>query len=102
LSYECTERERSSRRSNVASLAVKFQVSLPAVADSAALLPQSVSTASGIHDLLFVTTKAGHIVALDAQTGTQRKLPIVRRPCARRPSYSVQGTYSKALRSLER
>jgi len=58
-------------RSNVASLVFKFQVSLPAVADGAPVLLQSVSTASGVHDLLFVTTKAGHIVALDAQTGTQ-------------------------------
>src|ERR1700694_5003054 len=58
-------------RSNVASLVFKFQVSLPAVADGAPVLLQSVLTASGVHDLLFVTTKAGHIVALDAQTGTQ-------------------------------
>ena len=58
-------------RSNVASLVFKFQVSLPAVADGAPVLLQSVSTASGVHDLLFVTTKAGHIAALDAQTGTQ-------------------------------
>jgi outer membrane protein assembly factor BamB len=58
-------------RSNVASLVFKFQVSLPAIADGAPVLLQSVLTASGVHDLLFVTTKAGHIVALDAQTGTQ-------------------------------
>ena len=58
-------------RSNVASLVLKFQVSLPAVADGAPVLLQSVSTASGVHDLLFVTTKAGHIVAFDAQTGAQ-------------------------------
>jgi outer membrane protein assembly factor BamB len=58
-------------RSNVASLVFKFQVSLPAVADGAPVLLQSVSTVSGVDDLLFVTTKAGHIVALDAQTGTQ-------------------------------
>ena len=58
-------------RSNVASLVFKFQVSLPAVADGAPVLLQSVSTASGVHDLLFATTKGGHIVALDAQTGTQ-------------------------------
>jgi outer membrane protein assembly factor BamB len=56
-------------RSNVASLALKFQVALPAPADGAPVLLQSVATASGVRDLLFVTTKAGHVVALDAQTG---------------------------------
>ena len=58
-------------RNNVASLALKFQVALPAPADGAPVLLQSVATASGVRDLLFVTTKAGHVVALDAQTGAQ-------------------------------
>jgi outer membrane protein assembly factor BamB len=56
-------------RNSVASLALKYQVALPAVADGAPVLLQGVATASGIRDLLFVTTKAGHIVALDAATG---------------------------------
>ncbi|HEX5865990.1 MAG TPA: PQQ-binding-like beta-propeller repeat protein [Casimicrobiaceae bacterium] len=64
-------RETTIDRGNAASLALKFQVSLPAVADGAPVLLQSVATASGVRDLLFVTTKTGHIVALDAQIGTQ-------------------------------
>jgi outer membrane protein assembly factor BamB len=58
-------------RSNVATMALKFQVTLPAVADGAPVLLQGVSTASGVRDLVFVTTKAGHIVALDARSGAQ-------------------------------
>jgi hypothetical protein len=56
-------------RTSVAALALKFQVTLPAAADGAPVLLQSVATSSGVHDLLFVTTRAGHVVALDAQTG---------------------------------
>ncbi len=58
-------------RGNVASLVLKFQVPLPAVADGAPVILQSVPMASGTRDLLFVTTRAGHLVALDAQTGAQ-------------------------------
>ena len=54
---------------NVALLLKLFQVTLPAVADGAPAYLSSVQTPSGIHSLLFVTTKAGHILALDAQTG---------------------------------
>jgi outer membrane protein assembly factor BamB len=55
---------------NVASLAQRFQASIPS-ADGAPVVLQAVATPSGTRDLLFVTTKAGHIIALDAQTGTQ-------------------------------
>lgn len=54
---------------NVANLTRLFQATLPSVADGAPVYLASVSTASGSRDLLFVTSKAGHIVALDAQTG---------------------------------
>jgi outer membrane protein assembly factor BamB len=54
---------------NVASLARSFQVTLPAIADGAPVVLGGVSTTSGVHDLLFLTTKAGHLLALDAHTG---------------------------------
>ena|SRR5689334_1063218 len=56
-------------RNSVSALALKFQVSFPAAADGAPVLLQGVATPSGPRDLLFVTTRAGHIVALDAATG---------------------------------
>jgi hypothetical protein len=56
---------------NVNNLQRLFQVSLPAVADGAPAYLSAVNTPTGIKDLLFVTTKAGHIVALDAHTGAQ-------------------------------
>ena len=58
-------------RDTVPALALTFQVALPAATDGAPVLLQAVATASGLRDLLFVTTKAGHIVALDAQSGSQ-------------------------------
>jgi outer membrane protein assembly factor BamB len=54
---------------NAGSLHRLFQVSLPAVADGAPVYLRNVATANGARDVLFVTTKAGHIAALDAQTG---------------------------------
>jgi outer membrane protein assembly factor BamB len=61
--------ERAIARSNVATLAVRFQATLPATADGAPVVVRNVVTASGTRDLLFVTTVAGHLVALDAKTG---------------------------------
>ncbi|HLX27990.1 MAG TPA: PQQ-binding-like beta-propeller repeat protein [Casimicrobiaceae bacterium] len=57
-------------RSNVAALTLKYQMTLPAIADGAPVLLQAVSTPSGVKDLLFVTTIAGHILAIDSQTGS--------------------------------
>ena len=54
---------------NVAQLTQLFQVTLPAVADSAPAVLTSVSTAGGGKDLLFVNTKPGNLLALDAHTG---------------------------------
>lgn len=55
--------------SNVASLQFLFQASLPSVADGAPVYLANVATSGGPSDLLFVTTRAGHIIALDAATG---------------------------------
>lgn len=46
-----------------------FQITLPSNADSAPVSLQGVSTASGTADLVFVTTRAGHLSALNARTG---------------------------------
>lgn len=56
---------------NVAGLTRRFQTTLPAIADGAPVYVGGVSTASGTRDLLFVTTKAGDVVALDAHSGSQ-------------------------------
>jgi outer membrane protein assembly factor BamB len=55
--------------SNVANLVQLFQVTLPAAADNAPVELSNVATAGGTRNLLFFTTMAGHIVALDARTG---------------------------------
>ena len=55
----------------VGGLRQTFQAALPDVADSAAVYLGGASTPGGTRDLIFVTTKDGHIVALDAKTGTQ-------------------------------
>jgi len=61
--------EKSLTRNNVASSTQLFQVTLPAAADGAPVVLRNVITASGKRDLVFLTTTAGHIVALDARTG---------------------------------
>src|SRR5262249_12491581 len=57
--------------SNVAGLSFLFQASLPSIEDGAPVYLSGVTTSTGKRDLLFVTTKAGHIIALDAHSGTQ-------------------------------
>jgi hypothetical protein len=54
---------------DVAGLHKLFQISLPSIADGAPAFLAGVATNSGTRDLVFVTTKAGHIIALDAHTG---------------------------------
>src|SRR6516162_3304582 len=51
--------------SNVANLGLFFQVKFPAAADGAPVALSSVATPSGTRNLLFSTTKLGHILALD-------------------------------------
>ncbi|WP_348787157.1 cell wall-binding repeat-containing protein [Leifsonia sp. NPDC080035] len=55
--------------STVGSLSALFTATLPGVSDGQAVLQPAVATAGGTRDLLFVTTKDGWIVALDAATG---------------------------------
>jgi hypothetical protein len=62
--------ESTVSRANVASLARLFSVHLPEIADGAPILAAGISTSSGTKDLIFVTTKAGRVVALDAHTGS--------------------------------
>jgi len=61
--------DRRISTSNVAQLQKLFQVTLPGIADGAPAYLSNVSTPSGFHNVLFVTTRAGHIGALDAYTG---------------------------------
>jgi len=56
---------------NVAQLTQKYQVNLPANADGVPVFLQAIATPGGVKDLLFVTTSAGHIVALNAADGSQ-------------------------------
>jgi outer membrane protein assembly factor BamB len=56
---------------NVRNLRMLFQVKLPAIADGAPAYLSKVQTHLGTKDLLFITTKAGHIIALDGQTGAK-------------------------------
>ena len=46
-----------------------YNVSLPDVADGAPAFLSGVTTANGVRDLLFLETKDGHVLALDAATG---------------------------------
>jgi outer membrane protein assembly factor BamB len=55
---------------NVAGLHRLFHVGLPAIADGVPVFLQAVSTLTGTRDLLFLTTRAGDILALDAHDGT--------------------------------
>ncbi len=55
--------------SNVASLQLLFRVKLPAVADGSPAYLSGVSTSEGVKDLLFMTTKDGRILAVDAHSG---------------------------------
>ena len=53
---------------NVATLALKQQVALPAPADGAPVYLSGVTTANGTQDLVFVETTMADLYALDAQT----------------------------------
>jgi outer membrane protein assembly factor BamB len=61
--------ERSININKAAQLQLLFKAPLPGIADGAPVYLSAVNTASGIHDLVFVTTTDGHIAALDAHTG---------------------------------
>ena len=55
---------------NVNTLQKLFQVVLPDVADGAPAYLTSVNTPGGVQNLIFVTTRDGHIVARNAFTGS--------------------------------
>jgi len=54
---------------NVSGLHQLFQTTLPSTADGAPAFVENVSTPGGTRNLLFVTTRAGDLVAVDAVTG---------------------------------
>jgi outer membrane protein assembly factor BamB len=54
---------------NVGQLHQLFQVTLPSVADGAPVVLTGVPTSGGPQDLIFVNTKQGRLIALDAHTG---------------------------------
>jgi hypothetical protein len=63
------QQETTIHSGNVSTLHVKYHVTLSAIEDGAAAFLSGVTTSSGIKDLLFLTTKDGRILALDAATG---------------------------------
>ncbi len=61
--------EKKIGRENVDRLHELYHVSLPDVADGAPVYLSNVQTLYGVMNVLYLTTKDGHIVALDAATG---------------------------------
>lgn len=62
--------ETTIHRGNVPTLHALYHVTLPSIADGAPAFLSGVSTVSGTKDLLFLTTKNGRILALDAANGS--------------------------------
>ncbi len=62
--------EKTITPDNVKNLTQLWQVSLPDTADSSPIELPNVHTASGVKDLLFVTTMPGSLLAIDANNGT--------------------------------
>ena len=54
---------------NVNQLTKLFQVDLPETIEGAPSYLTDVTTSSGVHDVAFVTTRSGYIVAMDAYSG---------------------------------
>jgi outer membrane protein assembly factor BamB len=65
-----TDQEATIHPGNVATLHSLYHVALPAIADGAPAFLPAVQTASGVKDLLFLTTKDGRILAVDAADGS--------------------------------
>jgi uncharacterized protein (TIGR03437 family) len=61
--------ERLISPGSVSALRLAFRVTLPSASDGSPVYLSGVTVAGGKRDLIFITTKAGHIVALDARTG---------------------------------
>jgi hypothetical protein len=56
-------------QANVSGLTQLFQVGLPETIEGEPMALTNVTTPSGVHDVLYMTTRNGFIVALDANTG---------------------------------
>lgn len=70
--------ERVISPENVSRLKLLYHITLPGVADSSPVYLSSVSTPSGLKNLLYLTTRQGHILAIEAKTGNivwQRQVP---------------------------
>jgi hypothetical protein len=61
--------EQSISGANVAGLGPLFKVTLPETAEGQPMVLTGVMTSQGTHDLAFVTTRNGFLVAMDAYTG---------------------------------
>ena len=61
--------EKTISPANVSQLQMLFQSTLPAVVDGAPAYLTNVATATGIRNLIFVTTRVGDVAALDASSG---------------------------------
>ncbi len=62
-------KENKISRQNVKSLHQLFKISLPSIADGAPVYVSNVKTNSGSVNMVFVTTKDGHIIALNSMDG---------------------------------
>jgi len=62
--------ETTIHRGNVSTLHVLYNVALPSIADGAPAFLPGVATPLGVKDLLFLNTKDGRILALDATDGS--------------------------------
>jgi hypothetical protein len=66
-----TDQETTIHPGNVSTLHALYPaVTLPSIADGAPAFLPGVATAGGVKDLIFLTTKDGHLLALDAADGT--------------------------------
>jgi outer membrane protein assembly factor BamB len=65
-----SDRETTVHAGNVTTLHVLYHVTLPSIAEGAPVYLSGVATAQGLEDLLFLTTRDGHLLALDAATGS--------------------------------
>src|SRR5450759_3213784 len=62
--------ERFISPENVSRLKLLYQVNLPGVADGSPIYLSAVSTPAGTKNLLYMTTRQGHILAVEAETGS--------------------------------